>query len=77
MVITRNATSTRRIIAAVVASVCLSLIAGACASGDAKRASASPTRTVPAAQLSIKPADGASNDLAERASYVHCFQPGP
>lgn len=54
-------TPIQRIIAAVAATLCLSLIAGACASGGGQPASASPRPTVPAAQVAITPFDGAGN----------------
>jgi lipoprotein-anchoring transpeptidase ErfK/SrfK len=54
-------TAIRRITAAIVATLCLSLIAGACSLGGGQGASASPTPSVPAAQLSITPADGVTD----------------
>jgi lipoprotein-anchoring transpeptidase ErfK/SrfK len=59
--VTRNTTWIKRTIAVVAATVCLSLVAGACTSGGGRPASASPSPTVPAAHLSITPSDGARN----------------
>ena len=51
--------ATKRIMAAVAATVCLGLVAAACGGGG-QPPSASPTPSLPAAQLSITPADGAT-----------------
>ena len=51
--------ATKRMMTAVAATLCLGLVAAACGGGG-RPASASPTPSLPAAQLSITPADGAT-----------------